>query len=402
MSSAKHGRSSSGKDANQETIRVTLPEDVVEETAEQPKKKEMKRHRYSKSVRITAMIMSGFLSLVGCGLVTVGGLICYAIEQAKFDDGEQMPAGKLEIEIDKADIEKPEDALEFDPGAYENSSLGEIPVMGNTEHITNILLMGVDGHSYDGQRADTNIILSINTATKTVKLISLMRDTWVTIPGYDSDGDGWDDYRKFNAAYASGGFALHSKMIEQNLRLKIDKYVAVNFDAFPQVIDAMGGVDFTLTGGEAERVPAKGSKITYGGAGYVPMGTTDGTYHMDGFQALQFARLRYYYADSDFTRTSNQRKLISALMAKAKDLSIGDLLGVLTEALGTVKTNMSRDEFVGFIMSATSYRNYDIDTSYRVPQDNASINSWIGQGVGLELIDPPQSVAELHEFIYAK
>ena len=312
--------------------------------------------------------------------------------------------GGLEVSDSSEPAEsRPADAVDFDPSAYANSALADIPVQGDTSEITNILLIGVDGKKYSGQRADTNIIVSINSRTKTVKLISLMRDMVVTIPGYDWDGDGMDDYAKFNKAYASGGFSLHSKMIEQNLRLKLDKYIAVNFDAFPKVIDAMGGTDVKLTGGEAERVPAAGSKIRYGGAGYVPMGTTDGTYHMDGYQTLQFARLRYYYADSDFTRTSNQRKLISQLMDKAKNMSIGQLNSVLFEALGVVSTNMSQSEFLGFSANALTYRTYKIDTSYRVPEDGAWYSLWGDAfGSGLGLVNPEETVLNLQDFIYGQ
>lgn len=391
MSNAKHGRSSSKKDVQTTTESSSLSGASADKKAE-------KRHRYPRSVRITAMVMSGVLALVGTLFIAADIYLWALFGRVNYvGDGENT--GMLEITMEE-EKEKPKDAVEFDPSMYNTSSLADIPVMGNTDDVTNILLIGVDGKTFEG-RADTNIIVSINDRTKTVKLISLMRDVWVTVPGYDWNGDGRDDYAKFNAAFSSGGFNLHSKMIEQNYRLDIDQYVAVNFSAFPAVIDAMGGIDVTLTGGEAERVPAQGSKITYGGAGYIPMGTTDGTYHMDGFQALQYSRLRYYYADSDFTRTSNQRKVISILLEKAKTMGIGDLNSVLFEALGVVSTNMSPSEFMAFSANALSYRNYSIDTSYRVPQDGAWISSWIGSGVGLELIDPAQSVHELHEWIYA-
>ncbi|MGI6264293.1 MAG: LCP family protein [Acutalibacteraceae bacterium] len=360
------------------------------------KKRTPKPHRYSRSVRITAISTSALLTILGIGCVGLATYFLLLFGRVNYaGDGDHTG---LEVPADDV-VEKPADAVEFDPSDYANSSLAEIPVLGNTSEITNILLIGVDGQDYQGN-ADTNIIVSINSRTKTVKLISLMRDVWVTIPGRDWNGDGMDDYAKFNNAYASGGFSLHSKMIEQNYRLKLDKYIAVNFEAFPKVIDALGGTDVQMTGGEAERVPAAGSQIRYGGAGYIPMGTTDGMYHMDGFQTLQFARLRYYYADSDFTRTSNQRKLIEQLMNKAKDMSIGQLNGLLFEALGVVSTNMDPSEFLGFTANALSYRNYAIDTSYRVPQDDAWASEWIGDGVGLALLDPEDSVLRLQEFIY--
>lgn len=422
MSKSKHGRSSSTKsekkvikareDAPEVTASVETP-DMIEKTrviggeeleaaAGKRKKRTPKPRRYSKPVRLTAGIMASLLAVVGVLFIGADVYLWMLFGRVNYvgDDA----GGGLEVSDSSEPAEsRPADAVDFDPSAYANSALADIPVQGDTSEITNILLIGVDGKKYSGQRADTNIIVSINSRTKTVKLISLMRDMVVTIPGRDWDGDGMDDYAKFNAAFASGGFSLHSKMIEQNLRLKLDKYIAVNFDAFPKVIDAMGGTDVKLTGGEAERVPAAGSKIRYGGAGYVPMGTTDGTYHMDGYQTLQFARLRYYYADSDFTRTSNQRKLISQLMDKAKNMSIGQLNSVLFEALGVVSTNMSQSEFLGFSANALTYRTYKIDTSYRVPEDGAWYSLWGDAfGSGLGLVNPEETVLNLQDFIYGQ
>lgn len=422
MSKSKHGRSSSTKsekkaikareDAPEVTASVETP-DMIEKTrviggeeleaaAGKRKKRTPKPRRYSKPVRLTAGIMASLLAVVGVLFIGADVYLWMLFGRVNYvgDDA----GGGLEVSDSSEPAEsRPADAVDFDPSAYANSALADIPVQGDTSEITNILLIGVDGKKYSGQRADTNIIVSINSCTKTVKLISLMRDMVVTIPGRDWDGDGMDDYAKFNAAFASGGFSLHSKMIEQNLRLKLDKYIAVNFDAFPKVIDAMGGTDVKLTGGEAERVPAAGSKIRYGGAGYVPMGTTDGTYHMDGYQTLQFARLRYYYADSDFTRTSNQRKLISQLMDKAKNMSIGQLNSVLFEALGVVSTNMSQSEFLGFSANALTYRTYKIDTSYRVPEDGAWYSLWGDAfGSGLGLVNPEETVLNLQDFIYGQ
>ena len=363
-------------------------------------KEKDKPRRYSRPVRITATVMSSVLAVVGVLCIAADVYLWVLFGRVNYVGDNPAQSG-LEVSTGLDPEEsRPDNAIDFDPTAYANSSLAEIPVQSNTSDITNILLIGVDGETFQGN-ADTNIIMSINTRTKTVKLISLMRDIVVTVPGRDWNGDGMDDYAKLNSAYASGGFSLHSKMIEQNFRLKIDEYIAVNFEAFPKVIDAMGGVDITMTGGEAERIPAEGTTVRYGGAGFVPMGTTDGTYHMDGYQALQYARLRKYYSDSDFTRTSNQRELISTLMTKAKDMSIGQLNSVLFEALSVVSTNMTPSEFMGFTANALTYKNYEIDTSYRVPEDGAWYNLWDDSfGSGLGLVNPEQSVLDLHEFIY--
>ena len=75
-----------------------------------------------------------------------------------------------------------------------------------------------------------------------------------------------------------------SKTIEQNFRLKIDKYIAVNFSAFEKAVDALGGVDMALTDAELNEVTRL--------AGRPSSTSTAGTYHLDGPQALNYSRIR--------------------------------------------------------------------------------------------------------------
>ena len=130
------------------------------------------------------------------------------------------------------------------------------------------------------------------------------------------------------------------------------------------------------------------------------MGETDGTYHMDGFQALQYSRIRYLYADADFSRTSNQRKLISALIQKAKGMNVLQLNDVLSEALPQVRTNMSRTTFMGYSINAFRYANYEVDSSYRVPQDGLWESDNKNGASVLVLTDPVRSIKELHQYLY--
>lgn len=361
-----------------------IPENEPPEQAGQRKKKK-KHSPVGIFFRIVAVVAALAVVLAGGGIFylwTMLGRVNY--EQVELETVAGAPVSSV-----------------YDPAAYTGQSVDELPLMGDTDDVTNILLLGIDSESFEG-RADTNMILSINKASKTIKMVSLLRDTWVTIPGRDADADGWDDEDRLNAAYAYGGASLQIQMIEQNFRLHIDKYITVNFDAFPKVIDALGGVDVPCRGDEAARVPAAGTTVRYGGSGFVPAGTTDGTYHFDGYQALQYARIRYLDADGDFSRTDRQRKLMSIVIEKAKDMNIFQLNDVLCEALPQVRTNMSRTTFMGYSLSALRYAGYEIDTSYRVPQDGlweyASIQ---GMSV-LRLTDKVQTVRELHQYIYSE
>ena len=385
-------RQAPGYPVDEYGVRLDRPIYQTEPLAEQEgddDRRPSRRGNVKKKRSLAKTIGKALAVLVTLALVLVvsGGLYLWSM------------LGRIDYEETTVDLDDSGVSKTFDPTAYTSDEVSAFPLMGDTDDVTNILLMGIDSENFEG-RADTNIILSINKRTKTIKMASLMRDTWVTLPGVDEDADGWDDENRLNAAYAIGGAAGHLRMIQQNFRLHIDKYMAVDFEAFPQVVDAMGGVDISCRGEEAERVPAAGSRIRYGGAGYIPAGSTDGVYHFDGFQTLQYARIRYLDADGDFSRTARQRKLISALIDEAKGMNLLQLHGVLSEALPAVRTNMSRTAFMGFSLNALRYSRYTVDSSYRVPQDGlwANANKY-GMSV-LVITDQAASVRDLHRYLY--
>ena len=294
----------------------------------------------------------------------------------------------------------------IDPDAYANATdVSQIPLRGNEDGVRNILLLGIDGDSYSG-RSDTTMILSINDKAKTIKLVSLQRDTWVTIPGRDKDGDGKDDIGKLNAAYAYGRHPLQRKMIQQNFRLDIDDYISVNFETLPKVIDALGGLDIKLTAAEMTQIPDHGcntaiptpGKDCDGQMGFVALKGEPGVHHLNGFQAMQYARIRKL--DSDFKRTARQREVVTLMLEKAKSMNYAQLASVITKALGCVETNMEPAEFLGFAASAMEYMDYEIKTDYSVPQTGEYKGDTINGGAGLLLTDPKATVEKLHQYLY--
>lgn len=194
--------------------------------------KPVKRHRNKKSVRVTVSILSSLMVVVSVLLMTAGGYVMHAMN---------LIVGDEEIDGNYVDSLPPDDEdpdvsidTSFNPSDYDKSEVSKITLRGNTKDVTNLLLLGIDARTMKERgRSDSMIIVTINKKNKTIKLSSLLRDTAVTIPGRDKNGDGQDDYAKLNAAYAYGGFNLLSKTIEQNFRLKIDKYVGVNFGRLP-------------------------------------------------------------------------------------------------------------------------------------------------------------------------
>lgn len=345
------------------------------------------RKQYSRSVKalvITAMTLMCVLSFVLVG----GGVWSWIVFSKPVYGGETS-----DVYVDSLPPDSDDDMTDaisdygiIDDGA---SNVADIPVRENTKSVRNILLIGIDSPTASGAgafsgRSDTTMILTINSKEKTIKLTSILRDTLVTIPGRDKNGDGKDDYAKFNAAWAYGGFDLMSKTIEQNFRLKIDQYIAVNFYAFSECIDAMGGIDMDLTGAEAK---------------IVGCGSSDGMYHLDGQHALSYARIRHL--DSDFGRTNRQRKVIAELFTKAKTMNVGQMNDVLMKVLPEIKTNMTTDEFMGFIANSITYFSYQMGDTYYLPQQGEYAGKAVsGLGDVLILNDKAQAVTELHQFIY--
>ena len=112
----------------------------------------------------------------------------------------------------------------------------------------NIAIFGVDAraNTYDNTRSDGIIIVSINQDTKDVKLVSIYRDTYVYIDGYG--------YDKITHAYAYGGPELAINTINKNLDLNISEFVAVNFDAVIEIVDAIGGVEMEISSAEVSEI----------------------------------------------------------------------------------------------------------------------------------------------------
>lgn len=359
--------------------------------------KPVREHRYSKKTRIWTIIGSSFMALVGVACVAVSMVGMHWISLIGFEDPDQTydPNATITTEDEDTKYSDP-----FDETLYnEATSVSDIPLRGNENGIRNIMLLGIDSNTFSG-RSDTMIILSVNDNTKTIRLISLQRDTWVTIPGRDRNGDGIDDIDKLSHSYAYGRFDLLSKTIAQNFRLDIDEYISVNFKVLPVLIDAMGGIDVELTAKEMTQIPARGCTVTASSKdpAFVPLSGKPGVHHLTGFQALEYARIRAI--DNDFKRAERQRKVISLLIEKAKTMSYGDLVGVVYEALTYINTNMSADELIGFAANAVSYRSYEMDMSHHIPEDGTYKGTTVNGGSGLQLLDPRAAVTDLHRYLY--
>ena len=230
---------------------------------------------------------------------------------------------------------------------------------------TNIALFGIDKRATDGGygNSDTEMIASINNDTKEVRIVSLYRDTYMRV---DEDSEGNGIYKKCNAAFNIGGPEKAISMMNTNLDLDIQDYVAVDFSAMSKIVDCLGGLDIPLTYQEIIHTNnyCKGTSEETG-TSYDPIPIPDpkpeneaeiyGTYHLNGVQVTSYCRIRQT-ASMDMGRTERQRRVLGLLAEKAKKSSLTTLLNVLDEVFPMVQTSFSKSELIKLGSSILSYK----------------------------------------------
>lgn len=258
--------------------------------------------------------------------------------------------------------------------------------------VVNVLLIGEEAIGENEQsrgRSDSMILVSMNTEQKTLKMVSFMRDCYVSIPGYRDN--------KLNASYNNGGGELVMETIEQNFGVKIDGYIRVNFNAFRKVINKIGGVEVTLTEDEARYLNS---------TNYISKKKNRcvkaGTQVLNGDQALGYCRVRYKTAGNgeanDFGRTYRQRVVIDAIFKKVKDMNAVEIAGMVAEVFPFVKTSLNEKDILTYATAALSIGAQDIQ-SMRIPMDNAYSSGRRYCGAVL-LLDFAVNNQALQEFIY--
>ena len=193
----------------------------------------------------------------------------------------------------------------------------------------NILLLGSDTRSgseaalVSGSRADSIMLMHIPADGKGVYLVSIMRDTWVNIPGYGS--------AKINAALNYGGISLQVATVENLLGIKIDHVAEIEFEGFKALVNSVNGVDV--------QVPFDFDINAWS--------FKQGMQHMDGGAALAFVRARYPFADGDYQRVRNQRAflrgLYNTMKAKGALSNVGSFQSAVESIAGYMRVDSGLD-----------------------------------------------------------
>lgn len=253
----------------------------------------------------------------------------------------------------------------------------------------NILLLGGDSRTsgnYD--RTDSMMILSINTQTSQIKLTSIMRDTWVPIYGVGNN--------KINAANVYGGPELAMRTVNENFGMNIEDYALVNMTMLANIIEQLGGIELDITQGEMQYVNRYQQDYAVSGLPVERLTTYGENTHLNGNQALSFARIRYL--DSDYARTERQRKVLIAVAEKLQQNDWFTLLSVMTTALENVQTNITWDRLLELAQLGLSADLNSIE-QFRVPVDG-TFESGIQNGIWSIRPDFEENTKLLHDFIY--
>lgn len=270
-----------------------------------------------------------------------------------------------------------------------NSDLDENTIL-SLEGYTNIALFGLDNRSsnnYDTGNSDVIMIASINNETKDIKLVSVYRDTYLSI------GNG--SYHKSNAAYAHGGAKQAVQMLNSNLDLDIKEYVCVDWAAMVKVIDDLGGLDLEITEGEMNQINKYKHDIDKVTGKSTPSVTQYGLVHLDGTQATTYARIRKLAGD-DFKRASRQRIVLQAIMEKAKKADFATLTNICNSVIDDISTSLSITQILALAKNVGSY---SIKSTTGFPFE-LTTEKLSGSGDTVIPADLATNVKELHKYMF--
>ncbi|WP_270646367.1 LCP family protein [Paeniclostridium hominis] len=260
--------------------------------------------------------------------------------------------------------------------------------------VSNILLIGSDSKNFDNVgRSDAMMILTIDDKNKSIKLTSLVRDTLVNIPGHGNE--------KLTHAYAYGGAKLLLDTIEQNFKISIKDYAAVNFNSFIDLVDVLGGVEVNVKEKEIDHlndVIVNSFNTSNKEAEEPQFIRSDGKQLLNGYQALAYARIRK--VDSIYERDTRQREVLKSIADKLVELPITNYPKVIKKILPYVDVNISMSKLINLAITSKEIYNYELKQmefpledyreSGRLAKDNSFVVKW----------NKTENLKKLNDFVY--
>ncbi len=256
----------------------------------------------------------------------------------------------------------------------------------------NILLLGIDARPGETTgRSDTMIILTVDADQNVIRMVSLMRDLYVEIPGRKNN--------RLNAAYVLGGAELLMQTIERNFGIHVDHYVAVNFSMLADLIDQLGGLELNV---ESDYYKDRINAVIKCDNKVLGIDVNDGLLEgaglqqMTGKQAQAYARYRYGTADGDFGRTQRQREVILKILEKLRGLSLVQLFRLAGDNINHVYTNLTLDEIIELAPAALQLQGAEVK-QLRIPVDGGYSSKTVS-GMAVLMPDRNKNIQALVDF----
>ena len=270
------------------------------------------------------------------------------------------------------------------------------------ERIINIALFGIDTRSpesFEGN-SDAIMILSVNTKTNKIKLISVLRDSLVPI-----ESDKGIKHNKINSAYASGGPELAIKTLNTIFDMDISEYVAVNFFRLADIIDAIGGIEINVTKNELSYLNGCAAEIAgvLGKTGSDYKIESAGTQLLNGIQATGYARIRYAAnaegTTNDYGRTDRQRLVMEQMLNKVLAMEKKEYTKLIKPILNSCETSLTYSEAIDVALKVLGSTPVFEET--RVPDEKFLMPEPNVKGAGWVIYYDLNYAAKLiHAFIY--
>ena len=280
-------------------------------------------------------------------------------------------------------INRDEEFFEPDTDAPDTMNADEISSEGVTivssPYVKNILLIGQDRRPGEGRaRSDSMIIVSLNTKTGVISLVSLMRDMYVPIPEYSSN--------RINAAYAFGGMNLLDETIKQDFGIVIDGNIEVDFERFIQVIGLIAPLDIDL----------KSYEVDYMNSG-TDWNLQEGVNSLNAEQLLRYSRIRMV-GNSDYERTDRQRRVVGTAINKLKTMPLSDIYSLVDQAMPSLTTDMNNTQILQLATTMLSNKPV-IGGNYRLPFGD-TYTSEVIRGMMVLVPDLRENSEKVQNYLY--
>ena len=259
------------------------------------------------------------------------------------------------------------------------------------DNVITIALFGSDySEYYDVSSADSTMILAIDTKNNKIKLCSLMRDIYLDLPNGEK--------MNLNYTILDGGPSSILKAINYNFNLNIDKFVQVDLERLPKIIDALGGVEIEITEDELQYINGYIDNIDKKNGTTTEHIYNAGTQLLNGTQASAYCRIRYT-AGRDFKRTERQRDVLNALFVKFKDISLTEVPSIINEILPLVTTNLTNSEIISISTKALGMGLSNIEQG-RFPSDENILSAGFTDMYHMN-IDIEKTAEEIQQFLFS-